>query len=108
MTFSRLCWLGVIAIVLGQFDLFGEADLGEQPDAVEVGVNLIPAEAVARGDGMGVVVVVPALAAADQGDPPVVARVVAGFKAARAPEMRGRVDEPGSVQTERHAQEGSP
>ena len=53
-------------------------------------------------------VVVPAFAAADQGDPPVVARVVASFKAARTPEMRGRVDEPGGVEAERYAEENSP
>jgi hypothetical protein len=60
----------------------GEAKFREQPDAVVVGINLVPAEAVARGDGMRMVVVVPAFAAAYQGDPPVVARVVARFKAA--------------------------
>src|SRR5580698_3722849 len=57
---------------------------------------------------MCVVVVVPAFASADQGDPPVVTRVVAGFKAPAAPHMRGRIYQPGGVQTERNAQECSP
>src|SRR5579863_719140 len=72
LVFSRL---GVPAVISRQLDLAGKPDLGEQPDAVEVRVHFIPGEAMPRGDGMSVVVIVPALAAADQGDPPVVARI---------------------------------
>ena len=79
-------------------DFFGEADFAEQPDAVVVDVELIPGEAVTRADGMGVVVVVPAFAAGEQSDPPVVAGVVLGLEAALAPEVRRRVDEPGGVE----------
>ena len=77
--------LGVLGVELGDLDFFGEAELLEKPDAVVVDVELVPGEAMARGDGMGVVVVVPALAAGDEGDPPVVAGVVAGFEAAGCP-----------------------
>src|SRR5271170_6051290 len=84
------CWLdnaggfGVVLVVLGDLDLFGEADFGEPPDAVVVDVELVPGEPVARADRVGVVVVVPAFAAGEDGDPPVVARVVASLKAAAA------------------------
>src|SRR5258708_18560493 len=57
---------------------------------------------------MGVVVVVPALAAGEDGDPPVVAGVVLGLEAALAPEVGGGVDQPGGVETDGDAQEGSP
>jgi len=63
---------------------------------------------VAGADGMGVVVVVPAFASADEGDPPVVAGVVAGFKTAGAPEVGSGVDEPGGVEAEGDAHEGAP
>ena len=39
----------------------------------------------ARADGMGVVIVVPAFAAGEEGDPPVIAGVVLGLEAALAP-----------------------
>ena len=85
----------------------GQARLREQPDAIVVDVELVPGETVARADRVGVVVVVPALAAGEQGDPPAVARVIAGLEAACAVEVRGRVDEPGGVQADDYAEEGS-
>src|SRR3569833_2324539 len=57
---------------------------------------------------MSVVVVMPALAAGEQRDPPAVAGVVAGFEAAAAPEVRGGVYEPGGMQAEGDAEEDSP
>ena len=80
----------------------------EDPDAVVVEVELVPGEAVAGADGVGVVVVVPSLAAGEEGDPPGVARVVLGVEAAGAEEVGGGVDQPGGVQAEGDAQEGSP
>ena len=80
----------------------------EEPDAVVVDVELVPGEAVARADRVGVVVVVPAFAAGEESDPPVVAGVVLGFEAALAPEVGGGVDEPGGVQADGDAKEGSP
>ena len=99
---------GVLRIKLGYLDLFGEAKLREKPDAVVVNIELIPLEAMARADWMGVVVVVPAFAAGKQRDPPVVAGVVFCFEAALAPEVRGRVNEPCSVEADGNAKEGSP
>ena len=99
---------GVGGVVAGDLDLCGEAELGEEPDAVVVGVELVPGEAVAGADGMGVVVVVPSLAAGEEGDPPGVARVVVGVEAAGAEDVGGGVDQPGGVQAEGDAQEGSP
>ena len=101
-------WFGVVRVELGDLDFFGEADLGEQPDAVVVDVELVPGEAVTGADRVGVVVVVPAFAAGEESDPPVVAGVVAGLEAALAPEVGGGVDQPGGVQAEGDAQEGSP
>ena len=89
-------------------DSFGEADFGEQPDAVVVDVELVPGEAVARADGVGVVVVVPAFSSGEQGDPPGVAGVVLGLEAARTEHVGGGVDQPGGVQADDDAEEGSP
>ena len=55
-------------------------------------VELPPGEALARRAREMVVVVVPALAEGDQRQEGVVAAVVAGGEAARAPEMRQRID----------------
>jgi hypothetical protein len=63
---------------------------------------------VASADGMGVVIVVPAFAAGEHGDPEAVAGIVAGFEAAAAPEMGGGVDQPGGVQAEGNAEEDAP
>ena len=54
---------------------------------------------------MGVVVVVPALAAGEQRDPPTVAGVVVSFKAAAAPHVGCGVDEPGGVQAKGYAEQ---
>src|ERR1700679_1541333 len=101
-------WFGVVFVELGDLDLFGQADLFEEPDAVVVDVELVPGEAVAGADGVGVVVVVPAFAAGEDGYPPVVAGVVLGLEAALAPEVRCGVDEPGGVEADGDAEEGSP
>ena len=91
---------GVGGVELGDLHLLGEAELFQQPDAVVVDVDLVPGEAVAGADGVGVVVVVPAFAAGEQGDPPGVAGVVLGLKAARAEHVGGGVDQPGGVQAD--------
>src|SRR3984957_16131473 len=100
--------LGGFGVELGDLDLFGEADFAEEPDAVVVDVELVPGEAVTGADGVGVVVVVPAFAAGEESDPPVVAGVVLGLEAALAPEVSGGVDEPGGMEADGDAQEGSP
>ena len=100
--------LGFGLIEFRQLDFLRQANLRQQPDAPVVGVDLIPGQAVLGGDRMGMVVVVPAFAAAHQRHPPVVARVVAGLKAPAAPHVGGRVDQPGGVQAESHAQECAP
>jgi hypothetical protein len=99
---------GVLGVEFGDLDFLGEAYFFEQPDAVVVDVELVPGEAVAGADRVGVVVVVPAFAAGEQGDPPGVARIVLGLEAARADQVGGGVDQPGGVQADDHAQEGSP
>src|ERR1039458_10730748 len=73
---------GLAADELGDLDFLGDAEFFEQPDAVVVGVELVPGEAVAAGGGMGVMVVVPSFAAGEQSDPPGVAGVVLGVETA--------------------------
>src|SRR5580658_5897250 len=79
--------LGVLGVELCDLNLARETDLFEEPDAPEVGIDFVPAEAVAGGNGMRVMVVVPAFAAGEKSDPPVIARIVAGFKATAAPHV---------------------
>ena len=100
--------LGVLGVEFGDLNSFREADLAEEPDAVVVDVELVPGEAVTGADGVGVVVVVPAFAAGEESDPPVVAGIVLGLEAALAPEVGCRVDEPGGVKADGDAEEGSP
>ena len=57
---------------------------------------------------MRVVVVVPAFAEGDHGDPPVVARIVPGVEAALAPQVRGGVDQPRGVPAEYDAHKNRP
>ena len=56
---------------------------------------------------MSVVVNVPALTAGEEGNPPVAAES-SRVRSGAAPEVRGGVDQPGGVQAERDAEEGSP
>jgi hypothetical protein len=39
---SEACGLGIFAVEFGDLDFAGEAETGEQPDAVEVGIDLVP------------------------------------------------------------------
>ena len=99
---------GVLGVPLRNLDFFGEAEFLEEPDAVVVDVELVPDEAVARGDGVGVMVVVPAFAAGEQGNPPGVAGIVLGFEAAGADEVGGGVDQPGGVEADDATEHGAP
>jgi hypothetical protein len=63
---------------------------------------------VTGADRVGMVVVVPAFASGEQSNPPGVAGVILGFEAARAEHVGGRVDQPGGVQADDDAEEGSP
>src|SRR5271156_377525 len=93
---------------LSDVDLPREADLLKQPDAVPVRIDFIPLQAVARGNRMRVVIVVPAFAPGQQGDPPAVGGKVARGKAARAPGVGCGVDQPGGMQSDHGAQKNSP
>ena len=66
-------WFRIFGIEFSDLNPFCESDFAEEPDAVVVDVELVPFEAVAGADGMGVVVVVPAFAEGEQGDPEAVA-----------------------------------
>ena len=56
----------------------GQAEEAERGDAVPVGIELVPGQAVTRGLRMGVMVVVPALAKGEESYPETVAGGVAG------------------------------
>lgn len=99
---------GVGLVEFGDDDFLGQAEFFHDPDAVVVDIELVPGEAVAGADGVGVVVVVPSFAAGEQGDPPGVARVIFSFEAARTEEVGSGVDQPGGVQAEGDAEECSP
>ena len=71
-------------IELRDLDVFRQTELLEQPDPVVIGIKLVPLQAVAGGDGVSVMVVVPALAAGQQRDPPAVAGVVVSIESALA------------------------
>jgi hypothetical protein len=62
------------------FDVPGQAADPEDGDAVPVGVELVPGKAVTGGLGMGVVVVVPALAKGEESYPETVPGGVGGGK----------------------------
>jgi hypothetical protein len=71
-------------------------DLDLHPGQIE----LIPGEAKPRRAGMGVMVVVPALAGGQQRHPPVVPGIIARGESAAAPQVRYRVDQPGRVEAD--------
>ena len=75
-----------------------DAERGEQLQAVPGQVDFPPVEALARGAGIAMVVVVPALAERDEREQGIVARVVARRVAARAPAVGQRVDDEGRVE----------
>ncbi len=62
----------------------------------------------ADGARVGVVIVVPAFAKGQERDPPVVGGIIGGRKAATAPGVGGRVDQPGAMQFHCGSQEDAP
>src|ERR1700674_4645301 len=78
----------------GHLNGSGDAQEFEDSDLNPGRVELVPSQAVAGRSGMRVVVVVPAFAERDQRNPPAIAGIIAGFKAAVAPQVRGRIDQP--------------
>src|SRR6478735_2010834 len=72
----------------GDLDVPHHAERAEQLQGEPADVELVPRQAVASGDRVRVVVVVPALAEREERDPPAVARVVLGVEAAAAPHVR--------------------
>ncbi len=90
----------------GQPHVGGQTQLLHQPDVQPGEVDLTP-EAVARGMGEGMVVVVPALTEGERGHPGVVARPVAALVADLAPGVGGGIHQPGDV-VHHHQAQGDP
>ena len=80
----------------------------QHPDAVPVEVDFIPRQAVARGNRMRMVIVVPAFAPGEERHPPAIRGKIARLKAARAPRVRRRIHQPGRMQANHGAQEDAP
>ena len=57
---------------------------------------------------VGMMIVMPAFAEGQNRDQEIIRRIVAGVVALGAPKMRGRIDQPGGVKSDRHPQEYSP
>src|SRR6185295_4508725 len=91
---------GRCAVDAGDADGFRDAEDFQNPDLDPGDIELIPCQTVARGSGMRVVIVMPSLAEREKGDPPAVSGIIPGIEAARAPQVRGRIHQPGSVETE--------
>src|SRR5688572_20914726 len=83
--------------LLGRAKMPDEAEGGEHAQHVVREVDLPPAEALPGRRLVVVMVVVPALAHGEEGDEEVVAAIVGGRVAARADEVRQRVDGEGAV-----------
>src|SRR6266542_1935315 len=79
-----------------KFDLAHQSNGGKGRYDIPVGVDLPPAQTVARGVGMGMVIVVPSFAEGEQRDQEVVGGVVARGPALRTPDVGGGVHQPGA------------
>src|SRR5580658_7516366 len=81
----------------GHSDLRYQPHGHQEPDGEPGHVDLPPFVPVARRMGIGMMIVVPALAVADEGDKRIVAAIVGRFVIAVPPQMRDRVDRPGKM-----------
>ena len=90
------------------FEVPDEAELGHEFEAVVGEIDFPPVEALAGAAHVAVVVVVPAFAQGDEGEPEVVAALVGGFEALIAPDVGEAVDEEGAVQEEDGADKEAP
>src|SRR5437667_2456966 len=93
---------------IGYVNRFRDPQRFEDLDQNPRRVQLVPCQTMPGRSGMCVVIVVPALAECHERNPPVIAGIVPCGEAPRAPHVRGRVHQPGGVQTERHAHKDAP
>src|SRR5580704_727121 len=70
---GNACGPGIMGVELGHLHVARQAEFLEQPNAIEVQIELPPGEPMPDRNGMCVVVVVPPLTPGDQSYPPVVA-----------------------------------
>src|SRR5438105_3101909 len=89
-------------------DLLNQADQAQQLDEIVGHVELPPAEAVARRAWVSMMIIVPAFAQGEQGDPPEVRGAIPGRIAAVAPPVGSAVDQPGRVVEQRGTHENPP
>src|SRR5690242_15269188 len=75
---------------LWQRDIPRQSQFAKSPDAVPVGVNFVPGDAVAGRLGNSMVIVMPAFAKGKNGYPEAVGRIIAGQEALRPPHVRCR------------------
>src|SRR5436190_8850012 len=96
------------AIDAGDANGFGDAEELQNFDLDPGDIELIPGQSVAGGGRMRVVIVMPAFAEREEGNPPAISGIIPGIEAARAPQMRGRVHEPGGVEANHNPNATSP
>jgi hypothetical protein len=92
----------------GRFDVPGQSERAQGPNAPPVHVDFIPRVAVARGLRVGMVIVVPAFAKRKNGHPEAICRSVAGIEALRSPNVGCGVDQPSEVQAHHGANKNAP
>ena len=80
----------------------------QRPDAIPVQVDFVPGQAVARGNGVRMMIVVPALAEREERDEKVIGGEIFGCEAAGSPHVGDRIDRPGGMQSDDDAYENSP
>src|SRR4026207_1602209 len=80
---------------LGDADFPDETHRAEGPEEEPRRIELVPGKTMTRRSGVGVVIVVPALAECHERDPPQISGIVRRGETPAAPHVRGRVHQPG-------------
>src|ERR1051325_1956343 len=96
------------AVDAGDADGFRDAEELQDLDLDPGDIELIPRQAVASRGGMRVVVIMPAFTEREKGDRPAIKGIITGIETARAPQMRGSVNQPGGVKGDHNPNAASP
>src|SRR5580692_5734564 len=89
-------------------DVGYQPELLENPNGVPVEINFVPTQTMPSRNRVGVMVVMPPISETHHGHPPIVGGGIAGLEAARPPNMRGGVDDPGRMKPHNGAKENAP
>src|SRR5215469_11600807 len=89
-------------------DIPNQTQLLQNPDAIPVGVDLVPGEAVGGRCRMRMVIVVPAFTKRQQSNPETISRKITRREPPCSPRMGGGIYQPGAMQQEYGAEEWAP